>query len=80
MPWLGQQVGILLGEIVADHGDQTGFREIARGQGNIGGRAAEHAIHAAVRRFDAVIGDRANYDKRHFLIVADGESGLRPIR
>ena len=33
------------------------LREIAGGEGDIGGRAAQHAVHLSVRRFDAVIGD-----------------------
>ncbi len=51
----GQQIGIGLREIVAHHGHDAHLREITRGERNIGGGAAQHALHASVRRFDAVI-------------------------
>src|SRR5665213_2287380 len=51
----GQQIGIGLREIVAHHGHDAHLREITRGEGNIRGGAAQHALHASVRRFNAVI-------------------------
>ena len=53
-----EQVGVLLREIVAHHGDDLHGREVAGGEGDIGGGPAEHAIDFSVRRFHAIVSDR----------------------
>ena len=67
---VGQQIGIFLGEIVAHDADEIGLREKAGGERDVSGGAAEHAVHAAVRGFDAIIGDGTNDNQGHLLIVA----------
>ena len=57
-----QQLRVLLREIVSHHGHDLHVREVARGERDICGRAAQHAIHFSVRRFHAVICDRTNND------------------
>ena len=66
-----QQIRIFLGKIIAHNGDDADLGEIARGQGDIGGRTSQHPVDFAMRRFHAVIGDRPHNDQRHFPIVAD---------
>ena len=61
----GQKVIVGGIEIVAHHGDDLDRGEVAGGQGDIGGGAAEHAVHVPVRRLDAVIGDGTNDNKGH---------------
>ena len=58
-----QQIRVLLGEILAHHADQADIREIAGGKSDICGRAAQHSVHAPVRRFKSVIRDGSNDDK-----------------
>ena len=58
----GQQIDILLREIVAHDGDDLHRGEIAGGQRDIGGGAAEHAVHFSMRRFHAVVGNGSNND------------------
>ncbi len=48
-------------EIIANDRDHAHRREMARGQGEIAGGAAEQAIHFAVRRFDAVERNGTNH-------------------
>jgi len=68
-----EQVDILLLEIVAHDGDDLHRREIAGGERDVGGRAAKHAVHFPVRRFDAVVCHGTHDDQGHVKrIVATG--------
>ena len=51
---------VFLGEIRAHDSDQIDVREITCGDGKISGRAAEHAVHLAVRRFHGIERNRSN--------------------
>ena len=51
---------VFLREIGAHDSDQIDVREITRGDGKISGRAAEHAVHLAVRRFHGIERNRSN--------------------
>ena len=48
----GQQVYVFLREIVPPDAHQFGGSKITGGQRNVRGRAAKHAVHLPVRRFD----------------------------
>ena len=51
---------VFLGEVGAHDSDQIDVREITCGDGKIRGRAAEHAVHLAVRRFHGIERNRSN--------------------
>ena len=58
-----RQVG--LGEILAHHRYQPDLGKETGRQGEVGGRAAEHAVYASKRSLDRVKGDRANNQGDH---------------
>jgi hypothetical protein len=53
----GQEVGVLLVEVISDDPDDADGGEVARGERDVGRSASEHPIDFSVRRFDAVICD-----------------------
>jgi hypothetical protein len=66
-----QQIRVLLGKVIPHHGDQPGRGKVTCRERNIGGRAAQHAVHPSMRRFHAVVSYRANNHKRHCFIVSE---------
>jgi hypothetical protein len=50
-------------EVLADDCDQTNGRKMARGEGEVGGRAAKCAVDLAEWRFNGVKSDRSDYQK-----------------
>ena len=51
----GEQFGVCLREIVAHHGHDARLRKITGGKRDVSSGPAEHPLHAAMRRFDAIV-------------------------
>ncbi len=61
----GEQVGVLLREVLSDHRHDGDGREEAGRQRDVGAGAAQHAVHLAGRRGDAIVGHGSNNNQGH---------------
>ena len=63
----GEHVFVLGGEIVAHDGDDAHLGEVAGGEREIGGRAAENLLALAEGGLEGIEGHRADYEDRHVM-------------
>jgi hypothetical protein len=53
---------LLVAEVVSDHAHEVHVREVGRGQGEVGGGAAEDLFGAAGGGFEGVVRDTSDYE------------------
>ena len=71
----GEDREILVPEVVADGPDGAHLVEERRGQREVRGGAAEHALALAERRLDRVVGDRADDRDAHAVTASRHQAG-----